>query len=675
MLTLATGETRTVLPGEHNYSYEDGDQWFEWSPDGRWFLVNYVDRARWSSEAGLIDAAGKGPLQNLTKSGYDDLRPAWAMEGKVMVWASDRMGLHASVAWDDPQVDLYALYFTQAAYDRFKLSKAEFEILKEKEDKAKERKKEKEKETKADAAKPAGDAAGADAAAAGAEEDAIKLPDPLEIDLNNLENRRARLTLNSARIRASALTPDGETLVYLSQTADSFEVWLGKLREREARRIANFPAPKEGSGDRRPGDTNLILDREGKNAFVLTQGTVNRLTLPTGESWDTKTKAVSFNARMNLNRSAERAHLFEHVWRQTKAKFYVPDMHGVDWDAYRQVYAKFLPFITNNWDFAEMLSEMVGELNASHTGASYHPRLPGAEATAALGVFYDPAHPGAGVKIEEILEGGPLILAKSKIRAGMILEKIDGTTIGAAAEFDSLLNRKAGQPTLLTVFDPAQNVRFSESIRPISLGEQEELLYRRWVKTRREETERLSGGKIGYVHVRGMDDPSFRDTYSEVLGRHSGKQAIVVDTRFNGGGWLHDQLVTLLSGKAYLEFLPRGQSLGHDPQEKWTKPTAVLMSESNYSNAHMFPWLYRHLGLGKLVGMPVAGSGTAVWWEIQQDNTMVYGIPMVGLRDRNGIFLEHALVEPDVRVPADPAKIARGEDEQLAKAVDLLLGR
>jgi tricorn protease len=667
VLNLASGATRTVLPGEDNYSYADGDQWFQWSPDAKWFLVTFLDRNRWSNEVGLIDAAGKGPLENLTKSGYEDNRPQWATNGTSMIWTSDRMGLHGDGSGGNPQTDVYAMFFTQAAFDRFNLSKPEYEILKEQEDRAKEKK-------EGDSGKPAAETAkgkeakGAEAAAK-ASSDEIKLPPPLQIDLTNIEDRKARLTLNSSLLEGAALTPDGETLLYLSKTADGFDLWLGKPRDKETRRIASFPGDDEDS-DAPP--VRLLLDHEGKTAYVLAGGGLYQLAVPAEGM--AKTKPVALKAEMNLNRAAERAYIFEHVWRQTKEKFYLKDMNGVDWDYYRQVYARFLPYITDNWDFAEMLSEMVGELDASHTGSGYTPHNPGADATAALGVFYNPDYAGAGVKVDEIIEDGPLTIAKSKIAPGMIIEQIDGHAIAPGAEFDSLLNHRAGKPTLLSVYDPAKNRRFEETVKPISLAAENELLYKRWVKHNREEVDRLSGGRLGYVHVRSMDDKSYRNTFSELLGRDSGKEAVIVDTRFNGGGNLHDELATLLSGKAYLQFLPRGQSLGWEPTGKWTKPSVVLISESNYSDAHLFPWVYRHLGIGKLIGMPVAGTGTAVWWETQQDDTLYYGIPMVGFRDQQGEFMEKALIKPDLQVPDDPAKVARGEDQQLEAAVAFLLG-
>jgi tricorn protease len=212
-----------------------------------------------------------------------------------------------------------------------------------------------------------------------------------------------------------------------------------------------------------------------------------------------------------------------------------------------------------------------------------------------------------------------------------------------------------------------------QTVKPIELNAQTELLYMRWVKSEREMVDRLSGGRLGYVHVRAMDDESYRDVYSEILGRDSGKEALIVDTRFNGGGNLHDELATLLSGKRYLEFLPRGQSMGWEPNGKWVKPSLVVMSESNYSDAHLVPWTYRHLGIGKLLGMPVAGTGTAVWWETLQDDTLYFGIPQVGFRDEQGGFMENALIEPDYRVPNDADLLGAGRDQQMEEAVKVLL--
>lgn len=685
VLNLASGQSRTVLSGDMNYSYADGDQWFDWSPDGTRLLVNFLDRNRWSAEAGLIDAQGKGPLVNLTKSGYEDVRPMWGPKGQSMLWFSDRQGLHGTGG--AAQMDLFQMFFTQEAYDRFNLDKAEFALLKKQEDKDDEDKKDEDKKDadKKDGDKKSGgrkgddakDDTGADARDAkrqgkrddDAEDKPIKLPKPVKIDTEGLEHRVVRLTPNSGRLTSAAMTPDGDSVFYTVEVADGHELWQLKPREKDVKKIADLPG---GAGDGDGPGAEVVLDAKGEQGFVLTAGSLRKFKVPKGEG-EVKLAPVEFQAEMRLNRAAERAEMFEHVWRQTREKLYVADMEGVDWAAYGKSYQRFLPYISNNHDFAEMLSELLGELNVSHTGSGYRPKRKDADATASLGVFFDDAYTGAGAKIAEVIEGGPLVGAKLKARAGMVIEKIDGVAIEPGAEFDSLLNQKAGKRVELAVLDPATGKRFSEVVRPIPLAQQGELLYKRWVKTQREMVDKLSGGRLGYVHVRGMDDESYRDVYAEVLGRHSGKEGLIVDTRFNGGGNLHDELANLLSGAKYLEFLPRGQSLGWEPTGRWTKPSVVLMSESNYSDAHLFPWVYRHQKIGQLIGMPVAGTGTAVWWETLQDDTLYFGIPEVGFRDAKGEFMEKALVKPDVQVAHDPAQLAAGRDAQTEAAVKALL--
>ncbi len=659
VLDIASGKSREVLSADWNYSYEDGDQWFDWAPDGRSLAVQFVDRNRWSSEVGVVPADGSGKLANLTRSGYEDTRPVFARQGQVMLWTTDRQGLHGNGSSARGDSDIYAMYLSRAAFDRYQLDKAEYAQLKKREEDAK---KDKKDDGKKDEAKAA------DKKDEKKDDKKAEPAQPVVIEQQGLENRIARLTTVSGDIKDYVMTPDGEQLFYVVKTSEGHELWQVRVRDKEGRRIASLPP---GKGDA----VSLALDAKGGTGFVLAGGRVQKFKVPGDDSkGDVKTEGVKFTAELRIDHAAERAQMFDHVWRQTYEKLYVSDMGGVDWAGYRKVYERQLPFVADGVDFAELLSEMLGELNVSHTGGSYRPQ-PHGDATAALGLFYDTAYTGAGAKVAEVIEGGPLDTAASRLKAGMVIESIDGETIAAGAEFDSLLNLKSGKQVALQVLDTATGKRFEQTARAISLSAERELLYKRWVRQERALVDKLSGGKLGYVHVRSMNDASYRQTFSEALGRASGKQALIVDTRFNGGGNLHDELATLLSGKQYLEFLPRGQSLGWEPIGKWIKPSAVLISESNYSDAHLFPWTYKHLGIGKLIGMPVAGTGTAVWWEMMQDGATVFGIPQVGFRAQNGDFMERALITPDLVVPNDKARLDAGDDQQLEAAVKSLLTR
>lgn len=632
---LKNKKTRTILDGKYNYSYSDGDQWYQWSPDGKWMLVKYFEKGGWqNNDVGLVKADGSQELRNLTNSGYSDQMPKWMMDGKAIVWVSDRKGYRSHGSWG-AHYDAFAMFLDPKAWDEFKMNKEESALAKEL-DKPQTPDKKEEKDKKKDKKSD--------------------LPE-LTIDFNNLDDRIARLTINSSSLGDGILTNDGNKFFYLTSFEGGFDLWVRDFKEGSTRILSKL---NKGGG-------SLHMDKEGKNIYMLSGGQINKIDINSGQL-----KPVGYSAELELKKPQERDYIFNHAWQQVADKFYDPKIHNVDWEFYQKEYVRFLPYINNNYDFAEALGELLGELNASHTGAMY--RGGGAaQQTAALGAFFDKSYKGNGLKITEVIEKGPLVSALTKIKNGTVIEKINNQEIAAGEDYFPLLNNQVGKRVLLALYNPDTKERWEEHVKPISYGQQSGLLYQRWTKQRRELVDKLSGGKIGYVHLSAMNSESFREAYSEILGRNRNKEAIVVDTRYNGGGWLHDDLITLLSGKKYAEFTPRGQYIGQDPLFKWTKPSAVVMSESNYSNAHGFPWAYKELGVGKLVGMPVPGTMTAVWWETQQDPSLVFGIPEVGIKDNQGRYLENMQLEPDVKVNNDPNSSTKGEDKQIEAAVETLM--
>ena len=646
VINLATKKTRTIMPAEVNYSYADGDQYYSWSPDGKWFLVQfgYPERVE-IPQVGLVSADGNGEIHNLTLSGYDNVMPKWALNGKMMIWGSNREGTRQQ-GGDITSGDVYGMFFTRAAFDRFNLTKEEFALVKEQEDKAEKDKGEsgdKEKEGKKTTEKA----------------DKEEKPKDIVVDWENLPERKARLTVHTSPTSDWVLSKDGEKLYYLTSFDKGHDLWETELRTRETKLFAKLGAKSTA---------DLQMSADGKFLFLLAEGKPMKVVLEGAKSEPLKT-----NGEMVLDQVRERAYIFDHAWRQFKQKFYVVNLQGVNWDSYYRAYRKFLPYINNNYDFAEMLSEMLGEVNASHTGCRYRPDRPQSDQTADLGLIYDPTFVGPGLKVGEVVESGPLDKASSKVRAGHIIEAIDGQTLGSDMDFPQLLNRKAGNLTLLSMFDPTQDTRWDEPVKPISLGDAQELLYKRWVKNRRKEVTELSQGKIGYVHVRAMNDRSMRTVFEEALGRNIGKQALIVDTRFNGGGNIHEQLSDFLSGHKYFDVVPHGQYIGSEPYDKWTKPSIVLVGECNYSDAHLFPVAYKLKNVGKTLGMPVPGTGTFVWWETQIDPSLVFGIPMGGWRTPDGKFCENNELEPDIKVHNEPDMLAKGRDQQLEAAVAELM--
>lgn len=638
---LASKESRTVLAAEHNYSYADGDQYYQWSPDSKWLLVQFGPKERmFTPEVGIVPASG-GQLRNLTQSGYDDFTPKWTMDGKMMIWGSTREGSFASNG-NAVSGDVFGMYFTKDLYDRSRLSKEEFALLKETEEKEKKDADEKAKASPTPSPTPKPDAK------------------PLTFDWDGVTERKQRLTIHASAASDWVLSKDGEKLFYLTAFEKGDDLWMTEIRTRDTKLFNKLGG----------NNSSMELSPDGKFIFVLADGKAMKVDAESGKS-----EPIPVNTEMVLNYTAEKAYIFDHSWRQFKQKLIFPDLNGVDWDSYYAAYKRFLPYINNNYDYAEMLSEMLGEMNVSHTGAYFTPQFPQGDQTASLGVLYDYSYTGTGVRIAEVIQGGPIDLAASEVRSGQIIEAIDGTTIDASMDFYKLLNRKAGKYTLISLYDPAANKRWDQTVKPVSRGDENELLYKRWVRARRAETDRLSGGKIGYIHVRAMNDPSMRNAIDESLGLNIGKDAIIVDTRFNGGGSIHEQLSDFLSGKKYFDVVPHGQYIGSEPFDKWIKPSIVLVGESNYSDAHLFPLAYKAKGIGQVLGMPVPGTGTFVWWENQIDPTIRFGIPMGCWRSLDGKCGENNQMEPDIMVRNEPDVMASGRDQQIEAAVKELMKR
>ena len=235
------------------------------------------------------------------------------------------------------------------------------------------------------------------------------------------------------------------------------------------------------------------------------------------------------------------------------------------------------------------------------------------------------------------------------------------------------LNNKARRKTLVSLFNPQTKERWEEVIIPITNGAFSNLLYARWVKQRAADVDRWSGGRLGYVHIESMGDDSFRSVYSDILGKYNHCEGIVIDTRFNGGGRLHEDIEILFSGQKYFTQVVRGREACDMPSRRWNKPSIMVMCEANYSNAHGTPWVYSHRGIGKLVGMPVPGTMTSVSWERLQDPSLVFGIPVIGYRLPDGSYLENSQLKPDIKVANSPETIVKGEDTQLKVAVEELM--
>ena len=640
VMNLDTKKVRQITDGSLWHSTAGGFE-FEWSPDGKWFTLCFIGNKHDPySDIGIVSAQG-GTVTNLTNSGYASGSPRWAMDGNAIIFATERYGMRNHASWGSME-DVMICFTNQDAYDKFRLSKEDYELLKELEkeqeklkkeaDKKKDGKKEDKKDNKKDEKKPSKD---------------------INIELEGIQDRIVRLTPNSSNLGSAIIDKKGESLYYTASFEKGMDLWKVDLRQKDVRLLS-----------KNVGYGNFEMNKDG-NIFFL-GGRMSKMDA------SGKMTGISYSATIEMDLAAERAAMFEHVYKQINKRFYNVNMHGVDWEAMCKAYRKFLPHINNNYDYAELLSELLGELNVSHTGGSYRPGSSG-YATANLGLLYDWDYTGKGLKVEEVVEGSPFDNSRSKMVAGVIIEKINGTEITEDTNYNLLLNNQARKKTLVSLYNPQTKERWEEVVLPIGNGAFNTLLYKRWVKNRAADVERWSNGRLGYVHIESMDDPSFRNVYSDILGKYNHCDGIVIDTRFNGGGRLHEDVEILFSGTKYLTQVIRGQESCDMPSRRWNKASIMLQCEANYSNAHGTPWVYKFKKMGKLVGAPVPGTMTTVTWENMQDPSLTFGIPVVGYRKADGTYLENDQLEPDVPVLNDPATVVKGEDTQLKVAVETLM--
>lgn len=630
---IESGKTRQITDGSQCYStYGVFD--FSWSPDGKWITMSYCSNGHYPyDDIGIVSTKGGEPMINLTGSGYTDSSPQWVLDGNAILFKSERYGMRNHASWGTLE-DVMIVFLNRKAYEDFRMTKEQKELADEIE------KLSKEGESEEKGAKDS-------------KKDDKKVED-IVVELDGIDDRILRLTHASAALGSAALSKDGNTLYYQASYEGGMNLWKVDLEEGSPVKVG----PARGR-----------MKWDGKQAYLYVLGGRFSKMKDGAKSLEN----ISVKTEMKMDLAAEREYMFNHVYRQEKERFYNEKMHGVDWEMLTAEYRKFLPHINNNYDFAELLSEYLGELNVSHTGSGYRaPSGRNKASTANLGVFFDLDWNEDGLKVAEIVKQGPFDKASSKLEEGDIIVSIDGNKIMKDTDYYPFLDGKVGKRVLLEVRKSSGEVIDIVTV-PISDAAFSTLLYKRWVKQNAEKVEKLSGGRLGYVHIEGMNDASFRTVYSDILGRYNHCDGIVIDTRFNGGGRLHEDIEVLFSGEKYLTQEVRGKDACDMPSRRYNKASIMIMGEANYSNAHGTPWVYKYKNMGLLVGKPVPGTMTSVNWETLQDPTLYFGIPVVGYRKADGTYLENDQLHPDIDVENTKELVVTGRDEQLEAAVRALL--
>ena len=618
-----TNTTTVPLPPGQIYSYIDGDLSYDWSPDGRFLLVT-TGSIVGDLDIALCDASGKKPPVNLSQSGYANGRPTFLPGGQSLLWTSDRQGMR-SPDGKGAQEDIFIAHLTQEAFDAFKLARS-------------------------GAAVPAMAAAG---------ETKTKTSD-WQPQTEGILHRITRLTpVSLGGVLYMKAFPNGRELLVL--TTNAMGQLLGYrvgLTSESFKQI--FAKPLTA--------VSVSMDDRGEALYALSPAGIERISLADGSS-----RMIPYEAKLDYDPRGEMAWVFQHYWRLTKLKFYEPTMHGRDWQALRESYAKFLPGLQQWEDFSDLMGEMAGELNASHMGCYWQHQPPLADNTASLGIYEDNGYKGPGVRVKEVLVGGPCDLASKPIKPGAIISTLDGVPIQHIEHLHALLNRKSGTPIELSVTTETGAVS-RVIVTPVVIEAAKALADDHWVAQRRKMTTELSGGRLGYLYISEMNANNYQRAVDYIFGEGRDKEALVIDIRYNRGGNLHDQLATLFTGDVTADFYSRdGFHASRIPADRWGKPSILMANASSYSDGSIFPHLYQRLKIGPVVGARVPGTGTAVWWKELLNGSIKYGIPQIGAKDRQTGWFENSETVPDILVYNKPDDIAAGRDPQLEAAVQRLL--
>lgn len=637
---------------------------YDWSPDGKWIVYALSDDD-FNSDIWIRPIDGSKPPVNLSRHPDNDTDPVWSPDGRTIAFTGRRMA---------EETDIYYVHLRKEDEDE---STRDRKLKKAREKMKSARKK--------DAPKPAGEPAakGEPAPAAKGEpeakKDEPKKDEPSKkavevvIDFDGLANRLKRVTIPNATESDLFWSADSKKLAF-SATIDG------------QRGTYTIEPPEDLKPKKLTATTgrNARWLEAGNQIVWLANGAPGSLTSAGKET------GYRFRALQEVKRSERFRAGFDQAWRTMRDQWYDERLGNRNWDAIRRKYADAAAEAPDLDTLAIVIQLMLGELNGSHLGffpgvsarpdpTAVDPAASGPSwrpETAWLGVRFDPAHQGPGLKIRDVLKDTPADLETSRLHAGETILAIDDKPVDPSMDLTEVLNGPLDREIRVKVA-PVMGDPRTVSLRPISFRAAGRVLYQHWIDHNRALVEKLSDGKLGYLHIRAMDETSFRQFEQDLYDAGAGKEGLVIDVRENGGGSTADLLLTSLTQPVHAFTVPRGGSTPGYPHDRmvfatWRKPIIVLCNQNSFSNAEIFSHAIKTLKRGKLVGVPTAGGvistgGTAI------TDIGFLRLPFRGwyLRD-NGEDLELNGAVPDVILWPAPGDMPSGKDDQLAKAVDLL---
>ncbi len=484
------------------------------------------------------------------------------------------------------------------------------------------------------------------------------------LDLENIHRRVRRISIPDVRESNLFWSPDGRRLAFTATI--------------NGRRGIYTVSPPESL------KPQLLTTTVGTHARWLSKG--NQIVwlvsgVPSSFAPPSRSSTYSFTVYQEVDRAGRYHAAFLQCWQAMRDYFYDEALNNRNWDRVRRKYAPLAQQAVDNSMFAQVVHLMLGELNASHLGFRPRELYPTSgqqwnQITAHLGVRFVPQHKGPGLKVRDVLPQGPADRTSSRIRPGELLLKINGQAVDPDLDLTTVLNGPPGREFELEVQD-AQGKTRRVVVRSITYAQARALLYQQWIQHNRKLVERLSGGRLGYLHIRAMNMPSFWQFQHELYSAGAGKLGLVIDVRENGGGFTTDHLLTALTQPVHAITVPRGGGPGYPQDRKiyatWNRPIVVLCNQNSFSNAEIFTHAIKTLGRGQVVGVPTAGG------VISTGSTQIMDLGTLRLPFRGwfvlgtGQDMELEPAWPDVILWPQPEQLPQGKDIQLEKAVELLL--
>ena len=638
LVDAADGELTELI---HNP--EGGFRAVNFSKDNQW-LIYYRSDQDLDYEVYLFDLKDRKEY-NVTQSRFFEFGNTLTSDGKHVVFVSDRSGSY----------QLYAVSLTKLTEDRDDpLVKAG----------TKER-----RPSEASKSEPGKEPKSEDEDQHSKEEDQAEdknsqktASETLAIDLDGIMDRARQLTFGSDNVRGYDASPDGETLYFTRGSA----LYMIRLEDGKESKIA------EGSF------SDLTVSGDGKSIFYRSGSSVYKMTSSGGSK-----KKVDFSLKIRVDKTKQWEQIFEESWRVMKYRFYDENMHGYDWDAIKARYKPMLKYVGENQDLYDLCNEMIGELNASHTGVSGPPSrdMDSLYSTRHLGIEME--SDGEHYRISHIYEGGPADKEWLDLNLGDVVLSIEGKSIGGDDNYFSILNDLLNDYATLTVStsEQAENGTMvlgpERKLRIRHVSSVSNLKYEAWVEGNRKYVDEISGGKIGYVHIRSMNGSSLERFRTEI-DQFWNKNGMVIDIRYNGGGNIDQELIDILERKPYEYWNSRqgGRARGRRPRQAIAGPKVMLINWRSASDSEVTPQAFRDLKLGRIVGNPTYGAviATGSYSLMEGARIRTPGSLVVTYDPKQefnyGINLENFGVAPDVWVENTPEDEIKGFDRELKAAVN-----